>query len=322
VVDRWPKPRVVISQCLGFAACRYNGEILRDSFLSQLDPHVEYLSVCPEMEIGLGVPRDPVRLVSLGGKVRLIQPASGADLSVRMAHFAKTFLESVGEVDGFLLKTRSPSCGIGDVKVYPGTERVAPLGKAAGFFGGAVLKRFGDLAIEDEGRLKNRRIREHFLTKLFALARFRQVRKTAKMARLVGFHATQKLLLMAYSEKEMRILGRIAANVERKPLAGVLDDYEIHFRKALVEPPKFSASRNALMHALGHFSRVLTAREKRHFLDVLEQFRDHKAPLSSPLSILRSWVIRFETSYLREQTLFEPFPAALVELQDSGKGAR
>jgi uncharacterized protein YbbK (DUF523 family) len=99
VVDRWPKPRVVISQCLGFSACRYNGEILRDSFISQFQPFVEYVSICPEMEIGLGVPRDPVRLVSVAGKVRLIQPASGADLSTKMARFAKTFLESVGEVD-------------------------------------------------------------------------------------------------------------------------------------------------------------------------------------------------------------------------------
>ena len=142
------------------------------------------------------------------------------------------------------------------------------------------------------------------------------------MAGLVGFHAAQKLLLMAYSEKQMRVLGRIVANGERKPVAAVLDEYQQHFRKALAEPPKFSATRNALMHALGHVSDKLTGREKRHFLDVLEQFRKHKAPLSSPLSILRSWVIRFETSYLREQTLFEPFPEALIELQDSGKAPR
>jgi uncharacterized protein YbgA (DUF1722 family)/uncharacterized protein YbbK (DUF523 family) len=318
-VRSWPKPRVVISRCLGFDACRYNGEIIREDIVKQLEPHVEFVSVCPELEIGLGVPRDPVRIVSAGGGLRLVQPRSGVDLSERMNRFSATFLSQVGEVDGFLLKTRSPSCGIGDVKIYRTTERAAAIGKAEGFFGGAVLERFGDLAIEDEGRLKNRRIREHFLTKLFALARWRQVRAAGKMAGLVGFHAAHKLLLMAYSEKDMRVLGRIVANAENRPPAALFEEYQTHFRKALAQPPKYSSSRNALMHAFGHFSDGLSAREKRHFLDVLEKFRQHRAPLSSPLSILRAWVIRFESRYLEEQTLFEPFPEALVDLQDSGK---
>jgi uncharacterized protein YbgA (DUF1722 family)/uncharacterized protein YbbK (DUF523 family) len=282
-------------------------------------PHVEFVSVCPELEIGLGVPRDPVRIVSSGGELRLVQPRAGADLSEKMNSFSAAFLGGVGEVDGFLLKTRSPSCGIGDVKIYPAKEKAAAIGKAAGFFGGAALERFGDLAIEDEGRLKNRRIREHFLTKLFALARWRQVRAAGKMSHLVSHHASHKLLLMAYSEKEMRVLGRIVANAENKPLATLLDEYQPHFRKGLAQPPKYSSSRNALMHAFGFFSKQLTAREKRHFLEVLEQFRQHRAPLSSPLSVLRAWIIRFQSRYLEEQALFEPFPEALVDLQDSGR---
>lgn len=318
-VNSWPKPRVVISRCLGFEACRYNGEILREEIVTRLEPHVEFVSVCPELEIGLGVPRDPVRIVSLGGELRLVQPRAGTDLSEKMNRFSAAFLESVGEVDGFLLKTRSPSCGIADVRVYPAREKAAAIGKTAGFFGAAVLERFGDLAIEDEGRLRSRRLREHFLTKLFALARWRRMRATGKMSNLVDFHAAHKLLLMAYSEKEMRLLGRIVANAEGKPLASVFDEYVAHFRKALAMPPKYSSSRNALTHAFGFFSKQLTAREKRHFLDVLEQFREHRAPLSSPLSVLRSWIIRFESGYLEQQALFEPFPEALVDLQDSAK---
>jgi len=319
VVNSWPKPRVVISRCLGFEACRYNGEIIREDFVGRIEPYVEYVSVCPELEIGLGVPRDPVRIVAEGKTLRLVQPNRGADLTEKMSRFCRTFLDGVGEVDGFLLKTRSPSCGIGDVRVYPAAEKVAAIGKTAGFFGGAVLERFSDLAIEDEGRLKNRRIREHFLTKLFALARWRQVKAGGKMAGLVGFHAAHKLLLMACSEKEMRALGRIVANTEKKPRTETFEEYQTHFRKAFAQPPKYSSSRNALMHAFGHFSKELTAREKRHFLHVLEEFRDHRAPLSSPLGLLRSWAIRFESRYLEEQALFEPFPEALVDLQDSGK---
>lgn len=318
-MNRWPKPRVVISRCLGFEACRYNGEILREEIVTRLEPHVEFVSVCPELEIGLGVPRDPVRIVSSNGELRLVQPRGGADVSEKMRRFSKSFLDAVGEVDGFLLKTRSPSCGIGDVRIYPATEKAAAIGKAAGFFGGAVLDRFGDLAVEDEGRLKNRGIREHFLTKLFAMARWRLVRAAGQMAGLVKFQASHKLLLMAYSEKEMRALGRVVANAEGRPLLALFDDYQTHFRRALAQPPKFSSSRNALMHAFGYFSKQLTSREKRHFLDVLEQFREHRAPLSSPLGLLRSLIIRFEAGYLESQTLFEPFPEALVDLQDSGK---
>jgi uncharacterized protein YbgA (DUF1722 family)/uncharacterized protein YbbK (DUF523 family) len=318
-VNSWPKPRVVISRCLGFEACRYNGEIIREDFVGRIEPYVEYVTVCPELEIGLGVPRDPVRIVSDGKALRLVQPIGGADLTEKMNRFCREFLDGVGEVDGFLLKTRSPSCGIGDVRVYAGAERAAAIGKAPGFFGGAVLERFSDLAIEDEGRLKNRRIREHFLTKLFALARWRQVRAEGKMAGLVGFQAAHKLLLMAYSEKEMRALGRIVANPEKKSAAEVFEEYQAHFRNAFAQPPKYGASRNALMHAFGYFSKELTPREKRHFLHVIEEFRHHRAPLSSPLGLLRSWVIRFETHYLEAQALFEPFPEALIDLQDSGK---
>jgi uncharacterized protein YbgA (DUF1722 family)/uncharacterized protein YbbK (DUF523 family) len=318
-VNSWPKPRVVISRCLGFEACRYNGEIIREDFIGRIGPYVEYVPVCPELEIGLGVPRDPVRIVSTGGVLHLVQPHGGVDLTDKMDRFCQEYLDDVGEVDGFLLKTRSPSCGIGDVRVYAGAVKAAAIGKAPGFFGGAVLERFSDLAIEDEGRLKNRRIREHFLTKLFALARWRRVRAGRKMADLVSFQAAHKLLLMAYSEKEMRILGRIVANPEKRPAAEVFEEYHAHFRKAFAQPPKYGASRNALMHAFGYFSKGLTAREKRHFLHVLEEFRHHRAPLSSPLGLLRSWTIRFESRYLEAQALFEPFPEALVDLQDSGK---
>lgn len=318
-MNSWPKPRVVISRCLGFEACRYNGEIIREDFIGRIEPYVEYVTVCPELEIGLGIPRDPVRIVAEGNALRLVQPNRGADVTEKMNRFSRSFLDEVGEVDGFLLKTRSPSCGIGDVRVYPAAEKVAAIGKTAGFFGGAVLERFSDLAIEDEGRLKNRRIREHFLTRLFALARWRQIRAGGKMADLVSFQTAHKLLLMAYSEEEMRALGRIVANPKRRPAGEVFEEYQKHFRKAFAQPPKYSSSRNALMHAFGHFSKQLTAREKQHFLHVLEEYRHHRAPLSSPLGLLRSWVIRFESRYLEAQALFEPFPGPLVDLQDSGK---
>lgn len=165
-MGKFAKPCVVVSKCLGFAPCRYNGEIVSDEAVGRLTQDVAFLPVCPEMEIGLGCPRDPIRVVVSGGERRLVQPATGRDLSGAMREFAKRFLDSVGEVDGFLLKARSPSCGISDVKVYDEPEGEAFRREGRGFFAEAVLERFGHLPIEDERALEGAAARERFLARL------------------------------------------------------------------------------------------------------------------------------------------------------------
>jgi len=316
----FPKPRIVISKCIGFDPCRYNGEIVQDKFVARLEPHVEFLCVCPEVEIGLGIPRAPVRIVSSEDILKLIQPSSGLDVSEKMRGFSRDFLDGLKEVDGFILKNRSPSCGFTDVKVYPGPEKGASIGKTAGFFGGAVLEKFGDLAIEDEGRLKNLIIREHFMTRVFSFARFRALQQNSSMHDLVRFHAAHKLLLMAYGQTKLRELGKIVANADGKRMGAVLEIYGKCFREAFHKPPRHASPINVLMHTLGYFKRELSAGEKRHFLEVLEAYRHGRTPLSSAVSILRSWVIRFESEYLSEQTFFNPFPKELMALDDSGGG--
>jgi uncharacterized protein YbgA (DUF1722 family)/uncharacterized protein YbbK (DUF523 family) len=316
----FPKPKIVISKCIGFDPCRYNGEIVRDKFVARLEPHVEFVCVCPEVEIGLGTPRASVRIVSSGDSFRLIQPSSGLDVSEKMRGFSRGFLDGLKEVDGFILKNRSPSCGFTDVKFYSGPEKGPVIGKTAGFFGGAVLEQFGDRAIEDEGRLKNLSIREHFLTRVFMFASFRRLQQSPSMNALVRFHAENKLLLMAYSQTKMRDLGRIVANADGKRTGAVFELYEQSFREAFHKPPRHASPINVLMHTLGYFKKELSVREKRHFLEMLEAYRQGRTPLSSAVSILRSWIMRFETKYLYGQTFFNPFPEELMALDDSGRG--
>lgn len=167
------RPRLVVSQCLELEACRYNGVSIRAPWVRRLEPFVELIPVCPEVAIGLGVPRDPVRLVSLGATTQMVQPSTGRDLTAPMTTFARDFLDRVEPVDGFLLKSRSPSCGIEDTKLYTAAEEPEPAGKGAGLFAAAVLERFGDRAIEDEARLEDRDVRHRFLVQLFTLARLR-----------------------------------------------------------------------------------------------------------------------------------------------------
>lgn len=314
------KPRVVVSKCLGFDHCRYNGEMVDDPFARRLGEFVEFLPVCPEMGIGLPVPRNPIRVVLIDGKLRLVQPATGNEYSEKMEDFARQHLDSVGPVDGFLLKSRSPSCGTRDVKIYNETGNVLPATKRQGLFGAAVMERFPLTAVEDEGRLKNFLIRERFLSMLFTVARFRELSREPTMARLTGFHARHKLLVWTYSEQVMRELGRVAANPEHRPVEEVFRFYGAKLPTAFANPAKYTAAINVLMHALGYFKEELAAAEKQYFLDTLERFRRGKLPLSVPTSVLRSWVVRFNEPYLKQQFFFEPYPEALADIADSGKG--
>jgi len=319
-MDSLARPTVVVSKCLGFAACRYNGLSISSDIVKALMPYVDFVPVCAEVEIGLGVPRDPIRVASGASGLRLLQPSTGADVTDRMTRFAASFLGSLPIVDGFLLKSRSPSCGMRDVKVFRGVEKEAAVGKGSGFFGSAVLERFPGHPAEDEGRLMNFRIREHFLTSLYALTRFRAARGRLAMRDLVDYQARNKLLLMSYNQKEMRILGKIVANPEKKALPDVFGEYEAHLRAALAKPPKYTSNINVLMHALGYFKDGLTLPEKAHFIASLEKYRAGKIPLSATIAIVNSWLARFGGDYLKQQTFFEPYPEALVEITDSGKG--
>jgi uncharacterized protein YbgA (DUF1722 family)/uncharacterized protein YbbK (DUF523 family) len=317
-LTNFPKPTIVISKCIGFDPCRYNGGIVQDKFVARLKPHIEVISVCPEVEIGLGIPRAPVRIICAGGELKLIQPSSGLDLSESMRGFTSGFLDTLEKVDGFILKNRSPSCGFTDVKFYSGPERGPAIGRTAGLFGGAVLQKFGDLAVEDEGRLKNLSIREHFLTRIFALARLRKLQRSGSTQSLARFHSLNNLLLMAYSETKLSELERIVANADREPTAIVLKLYARHFREALRKPVGRASPISVLMYTLGYFEKKLSTSEKLHFLETLDSYRRGRTPLCSAASILRSWVMRFNSKYLRDQTFFNPFPEELMTLDDSG----
>lgn len=315
-----PRPILVMSKCLELEACRYNGQLIRTPFVLTLMPFVELKAVCPEVEIGLGIPRDPIRLISLRGALQLVQPTTGRDVTGEMHEFSDGYLGSLGAVDGFILKSRSPSCGIKDTKIYSGEGGTQPSNRGPGLFGGAVLKRFPYAAIEDEGRLTNFRLRHHFLTKLFALAALRAVRATGSMAELVRFHTEQKLTLMAYHQGQLRILGRIVANADRKPFAEIIAEYAEHFAAATARPARSTSNINVLMHALGYFSKGLGSGEKQHFLDLLEDYRAGRTTLSGPLALVQSWITRFDEDYLRQQRYLQPYPADLMNLRDSGRG--
>jgi uncharacterized protein YbgA (DUF1722 family)/uncharacterized protein YbbK (DUF523 family) len=315
--NNFARPKVVISKCIEFDHCRYNGDMIGNELVRKLKESgmVEFIPVCMESEIGLGVPRDPIRIVQgKDGVKRLIQPATGNDVTELATRFSEEFMSSLKEVDGFLLKSRSPSCGIKDTKIYPKAEKAAALSREAGIFGEAAMVRFPSVAIEDENRLRNIKLAEHFLTRIFSFASWREVEVDGRMSDIVEWHADNKLLLMMYNQKEMRALGNLVANHEGLGPEELKLAYGKGLHLALSKPPRCTSPINVLQHCLGYVSGRLTKGERDFFLQQLEMYRDARIPLSVCLGIMSSWVIRFQEPYLQRQTFFKPFPDGLLEV--------
>lgn len=233
-----------------------------------------------------------------------------------MNSFCKDYLEGLDDVDGFILKAGSPSCGPKNVKIYPKKENAAPVARENGFFARHVMDKYSHLAIEDEKRLNNAAIKHHFLTKIYTLASFRDVKKSRDINDLIGFHSRNKFLLKAYYQNEMREMGRITANQEGKDLDIILEEYEKHLWKALEKGQDYKSIINVLENTLGYFSDELNMEEKNVFLNTVEMYKEGRSSLNECLGILRSWIARFDQEYLKNQTFFNPYPEELVELTE------
>ena len=311
---KFSKPNVVVSKCITFSPVRWDGTIIASNFVEKLKPHVNFIPICPEVEIGFSVPRKPIRIVLVNGENRLVQPSTGLDFTEKMNSFAQSFLNSLKEVDGFILKSGSPSSGFKNVKIYPKLENSASIGRGPGFFGKAVLEKFPCLAIEDERRLLNPRIKEHFLTKLFTFTSFREVKKSGKIRELVQFQSENKYLFTAYSQTELRIMGKIAANQEQKSPNEIFNSFERSLCKAFTQIPTAGSNINVMFKIMGYFSNQLSKEEKSFFIKSLEKYKEGRLPLSANMNILKSWIIRFKNDYLASQTFLESYPEELGDL--------
>lgn len=310
---KFEKPRIVSSKCIEFESCRYNGLIIKSNMVKNLKKHAEFYPVCPEVEIGLGIPRDPVRIVGKEGKPQMIQPTTGKNLTKKMNEFSNSFLKHLDDVDGFILKNRSPSCGIKNVKRYYGIKNTGSIRDGVGLFAQMVKEKFPYLPLEDEGRLRNLIIRENFLTRIFTLAEFRKIKESGTFNDLVEFQSRNKFLLLSYHQEHMRSMGRLLSNAN-KPLESIKKHYEKFLLQTLSGNPKVTSNINVLMHFLGYFSGDLSSEEKSFFLENLQRYRDGHIPLLVNLNLIKSWIIRFGEEYLDKQTFFQPYPEDLMQI--------
>lgn len=308
------KVRLGVSACLLGAAVRYDGGHKRDAFLTEtLAPSVEWVSVCPELELGLGVPRDTLRLEGSVRAPRLIVERTGEDLTIRMQRFARSRVEALAtlELDGYVLKRASPSCGLVRVRVH-GDAGAA----GRGLFATALVTRLPALPVEEEGRLSDTAIREHFIERVFAMARWRAFVAGRPRARdLVAFHAAQKFAVLAHSPAHYARLGRLVAAAGRLDRS-MLDEYARLLMAALIVRATRRRHVNVLQHLAGFFKTRLARDERARLAEVIEEYRRGVGPREVPLTLIRHHVHRLGVTDLRDQVYLTPHPKELLLRND------
>jgi uncharacterized protein YbgA (DUF1722 family)/uncharacterized protein YbbK (DUF523 family) len=299
------RPRVGVSSCLLGDEVRFNGGHKRYRFLTdELGPHVDWVPYCPEVEIGLGTPREPIRLTTDG---RLVNRDGTADHTQAMAALP---LPSPG-IDGYVFKAKSPSCGIRAIPKYAEDGTVADHG-GRGLYAARVLSAFGLLAVEDEGRLNDPGLREAFTERIFAAARLRALLASEWTAGdLVGFHARHKLQLLAHDPARYRMAGKVVAGAGTKPRSVISLAYSDLFLAALANPATAGRNANALQHAYSRIGRELDRPHRADLLARIEAYRRGEEPLSVPVALLAHYASGGDFPWLAEQTYLSPFPAGL-----------
>ena len=311
------RPRLVVSRFLDLDACRYNGALIRTPLVRRLERFVDLITVCPEVEMGLGVPREPVRLIRRGSGITLVQPSTGRDLAAALWDFVSRFLAALPEVDGFLLKVRSPSCGIHGVKVFPGAAAEAPAGREAGMFARAVLARFPCHPIEHEGRLTNPRLLDHFLTRLFALADLRRAHGEGGATSLAALHSRYRLSLSPAPAVQREALDRIVRAREAGGVAEAWNAYAPTFRCALAHAAPASAHLS-IIERIAHGLPSLLARDPASELAGLRQsYREGHAPRWMLLEALRRSSGGAGMG-LDARVYLHPYPPELIDASPGG----
>jgi uncharacterized protein YbgA (DUF1722 family)/uncharacterized protein YbbK (DUF523 family) len=310
--------RIGISSCLLGQKVRYDGGHKRDRFATDvLEPFVEWVPLCPEVEIGLGIPRPTIRLERAeDGTARLVMPSAEEDLTPRMKDWAEKRVTGLGDLDlcGFILKKDSPSCGMERVKIYDRND--VPARDGTGVFAEALLRLAPHLPVEEEGRLNDSRLRENFIARVFAMRRWKDMEVLgATRSRLMEYHARHKYLCMARNQAGARRLGRLLGSAETGDLGAALARaYLDEFTAVMRRTPSPKGHTNVLQHMAGYVSDELDRDDRTELTGAIHDYRRGLLPLIVPLTLLRHHARRQERSYLLGQAYLFPHPHELMLL--------
>ena len=307
------KIRLGISTCLLGENVRYDGGHKLDRFLTDtLGQYVEYIPVCPEVECGLSIPREALRLVGNPDFPRLVTTHTKQDLTDRMTQWAqKRVVELERErLFGFIFKSDSPSSGMERVKVYG--DQGMPAKRGIGMFAKTFMEHFPLLPVEEEGRLHDPILRENFIERIFTLKRWREiVAQKENRGNLVSFHTRHKLLILSHSPKHYQIMGKFVASAKDVPLKELYQQYQTILMEGLQVKTTPKKNTNVLMHMMGYFKEQLSSDEKQELLEVMDQYRQELIPLIVPITLIHHYVRKYDQPYLKQQVYLNPHPLEL-----------
>jgi uncharacterized protein YbgA (DUF1722 family)/uncharacterized protein YbbK (DUF523 family) len=307
------KINIGISSCLLGNKVRYDGGHSHDRFLTRtLGLFANYVPVCPEVECGMPIPREAVRLVGDSVYPRLVTQKTGVDKTAMMQNWIGPKLAELEKENlcGFIFKSKSPSSGLYRIRVYGDDGKVRKNG--TGLFAGAFTKAFPRIPVEEAGRLNDPGIREHFIESLFSLKRWRNLlSKNRSIGGLVQFHTQNKLLILSHSPEKYRLMGRLSAQAKHYSLDDLFDRYEMLLLSALKLKTTLKKNINVLQHITGFFKKQLTRDEKRELLAIIEQYREGFVPLIVPITLMNHYVLKYDQPWLRSQTYLHPHPIEL-----------
>jgi uncharacterized protein YbgA (DUF1722 family)/uncharacterized protein YbbK (DUF523 family) len=303
-----------ISRCLLGEEVRFDGGHRRDAFLTEVLGHyVEWIPVCPEVEAGLGTPREAMQLVGDPQDPRLVTIKSRTDHTRALETMTTNRIKELKELDlsGYVFKKGSPSCGIERVRIY--NEHGKASRNGVGLFARAFTEQFPLIPVEEEGRLCDPTLRENFIERVFCYRRWQDlVQSGVTRQALVQFHTNHKYLLMAHHPQQCEVLGRLIGQAPRHRPKELAHRYGELFMKALAVEATVRKHVNVLQHIMGYFKERLGAHEKAELLGIIDDYHHRLTPLIVPLTLIKHYVQIFDLGYLLDQVYLNPHPKELM----------
>ena len=308
------KPAVGISACLLGEKVRYDGGHKLNPYLKDvLGQYVEWVSVCPEVECGLPVPREAMHLTGDPQSPCLLTIKTGVDHTKKMTDWARVKLNELEPLQlcGFIFKSKSPSSGMRDIKVYD--SHGMPSKKSAGLWAMHFMKHFPQIPVEDDGRLNDPGLRENFIERIFTVHRWQKfLSPNPDVKRLIQFHTKHKLQIMTHSPEGLRKLGKLVADANKTNLENTLHSYYSILIDLLKHAATIKKNVNVLYHIMGYFKKQLSPDEKQELIEVIENYHKKQVPLIVPVTLLNHYVRKYDIIYLKQQVYLNPHPMELM----------
>ena len=302
-----------VSACLLGAKVRFDGGHKRNSYIDdKLGEHFQFTSFCPEVAIGMTVPREPIRLVDDNGDIRVQGTRNAsADYTEQLSDYGKKVASTIDDLRGFIFKKDSPSCGMERVKVY--SNKGMPERKGTGMFAAEVMKLNPLLPVEEEGRLNDHVLRENFINRVYVYDRWLSLVATGvSKARLIDFHTRHKYLILSHHQQIYRQLGRELSEVDRNNLQEFSSYYIKAVMKALKKPANRKTHANVLQHLLGFLRSCLDSEDRAELLDSISSYSRGEYPLVVPLTLLQHHFRRYPHRFASQQVYLNPHPRELM----------